>query len=285
MTSNELKQVARELGADLVGIAPIERWKDLPANENPLSIMPECRSVIVIGRKILRGAFRGVEEGTNFGSTYGNFGKDWHELTVLGRIIFAIANKIEETGVEAMPMHGAHSDGQQGRINAHATCGEVKIGVQDGSNSSVVVNTKQMAHLAGLGSIGKGGFFLTRQYGLRQHFGIILTDGDFAGDDVIDVDFCNGCNACFDACPLAAYDKDGALNIKKCQVCKNGAMPANVMSTESLDRFASACGRACIVATEDKIEERFHSPFRKRAIWTRDIDGIPTVTPLDALKK
>ncbi len=38
-----------ELGADLVGIAPVERFSEAPEGHRPTDFMPECKSVISIG--------------------------------------------------------------------------------------------------------------------------------------------------------------------------------------------------------------------------------------------
>lgn len=56
MNSEQVKNLAREMGADLVGIAPIERFKDVPMNENPVQIKPDAKSVIIMAFRILRGA-------------------------------------------------------------------------------------------------------------------------------------------------------------------------------------------------------------------------------------
>ena len=56
MNSAEIKKYAKERGADLAGIASIDRFKSLPPGENPSAIFPECKSVIVLGRRILRRA-------------------------------------------------------------------------------------------------------------------------------------------------------------------------------------------------------------------------------------
>ncbi|MFA6929986.1 MAG: 4Fe-4S binding protein [Lentisphaeria bacterium] len=272
MNTIELKTMARELGADLIGIAPRSRWADWPKQSNPLSIMPACQSVIVVGRKILRGTLRGVEEGTNFSSTYYIYGRSWNEFTFLSRLIYNLAAKIESTEAEAVPMSGGTPKGENTVIG------------NAGIASNVCLNSKDLAHVAGLGSIGKGGFFLTKQYGHRQRFGLILTDLKLDGDNVIDLDFCKNCNACIKACPLQAYtlnnEQSYSLNSNICKTCANGACPGDELSGDPLDRLAASCGRACMVALEDKIEEKFHSKFRKRAVWQRDSLGKATLTPL-----
>ncbi len=271
MNTNELKSKARELGADLIGIAPRNRWADWPAQSNPLSIMPACQSVIVVGRKILRGAFRGVEEGTNFGSTYQHYGYYWNEFTFLSRLIYNFAAAIETEGSEAVPMSGGTPKGENTPIG------------NAGITPNVRLDSKALAHAAGLGSIGKGGFFLTRKYGHRQRFGLILTDLQLDGDEILNLDFCKDCEACIKACPLQAFsmnqDQIWNLNSKVCSSCSNGACSGPELSGEPMDRLASACGRACMIALEDKIEEKFNNKFRKRAAWQRDIMGKATLIP------
>lgn len=274
MITSEFKAKARELGADLVGVAPRSRWADLPDRCNPRSVLPACESVIVIGRKILRGAFRGVEEGTNFSSTYHHYGSIWNEFTFLSRIVFSVANFLEESGFEAVPMSGGTPAGDNRTLSAA------------GIPANVVLDSKELAVMAGLGRIGKGGFLLTPEYGHRQRFGLILTELRLDGDPLDDTDLCQGCQACLQACPLQALHDDGSgrfqLNAKLCALCANGKMPNSPLSGEPLDRLAASCGRACLVASAERIGEKFHHRFRQRAIWERDIHGRPCVKPLPA---
>jgi epoxyqueuosine reductase QueG len=254
--------MARRAGADLVGVAPASRWADWPAARNPATLQPRCRSVIVVGRRVLRGALRGVEEGTSFNSTYNMFGAFWMELNFLTRTLHQVALLVEETGHEAVPLTGGTTPG-----------------------AAVQLDSKALAHAAGLGSVGKAGFFLTREYGHRQRFGLILTDLDLDADPVVDLDFCKDCDACLQACPLQAMANRGtsvfALDTQLCARCANGRLTMGPESYESLDRLAASCGRACLVALEGKIDNRYAAPFRRRSVWTRDLDGVCTVHPLD----
>lgn len=58
-----LKEFASQRGADLVGIANVGRFEELPTEKHPSSIFPEAKSVVVLGRRITRGTLRGMEEG------------------------------------------------------------------------------------------------------------------------------------------------------------------------------------------------------------------------------
>lgn len=59
MLKDELALFVKEAGLDLVGIAPIERFKDLPPERHPSSIFPEAKTVVVLAQEIPRGTFRG----------------------------------------------------------------------------------------------------------------------------------------------------------------------------------------------------------------------------------
>lgn len=250
MNSAEIKEMARSFGADLVGIAPVERFDGMPKAADPRTFAPGTRSVIVVGHRITRGSMRGVEEGTSFSNTYSLFGHRWMRDMFLAKTVYDLCCEIERNGFEAVPLAG--KDFQDGKF---------------------APDYQAYAHAAGLGSTGKGGFFLTPEYGHRQRFGIIFTTLELDGDDVIECDFCKECNACIEACPLQAY-KDGIRDPELCRNCRNGAF-TDPGCADRVDRYAASCGRACMVALEDKVSNRFAAKFRKRSIWQRSLVGTP----------
>ena len=46
MNSREIKKIMLSLGADLCGIAGIDRFRDAPKGYHPLDVFPSCKSVI-----------------------------------------------------------------------------------------------------------------------------------------------------------------------------------------------------------------------------------------------
>ena len=249
MNAQEVKRAAREYGADLVGVAPDERLESLPPENRPRTLSRRVRSVVVVGHRILRGALRGIEEGTNFHSVYRYYGSEVLEDSFLSRTVYQLACRLEQDGHEAIPLFSFKRD-------------------QDG----FVPDYQAYARAAGLGSAGKGGFFLTPRFGHRQRFALVFTDAVLDGDPVIETAFCDDCSACVDACPLHALAVDTAtgrpaeLKLERCRECRNGAFPEKERS-DPVDRYAAACGRACLAAVEGKIENRFGEPFRKRSVW------------------
>ena len=187
-----LKDRAAQARADLVGIAAVARFDGVPADQDPRTIFPECRSVIVLGRRILRGALRGVEEGTSFGSTYGTFGYSWLEDNFLSQTTYDVTCHIETLGFEAVPLFGYPQEGMPtGRPVAPGK-----------PAPNVILDVAYAAQAAGLGEPGVGGFFITPRFGTRQRFALILTDADLEADPVFTEHICGNCGACFKACPL-----------------------------------------------------------------------------------
>jgi len=272
MQSNDIKKYAKERGADLVGIASGERFKSLPADESPLSIFPECKSVIVLGRRILRGSMRGVEEGTNFSSTYGAFGYRWLEDNFLSRTTYEVTCFIEAQGCEGVPIFAYAEEGMpHGRPVAPGK-----------PAPNVIINADFAAQAAGLGEIGLGGFFITPEFGTRQRFAFVLTDATLEPDPVSAKKICADCGLCAAACPFGAIDiknlktagvpphtmQVATVDYAACRACPNGAMLAAGRG-ERPDRCAAACGRACLAKLEGsgKLKSKFEHPFRKRAPW------------------
>ena len=267
MNSEQIKNIAKKAGADLIGIASIERFKEVPAEKSPLSIFPECKSVIVIGRRILRGSIRGIEEGTSFGNTYGMFGFSWLEDTFLSKTTYDLTCALECEGIEAVPLFGYSQDADM----------DYGIPVSPGKPApNVIIAIENAAKHAGLGIIGKGGFFLTPEFGHRQRLAMILVDSELEADSIKNLDFCDDCNACIESCPLGSYKEDGSIDKAICASCNNGALDTHGKGGVK-DRYAAACGRACMISLEErgKLSNKFTNSFRKREPWARDMYNRP----------
>jgi epoxyqueuosine reductase len=280
VNSQQVKEWAKSFGADLVGIASAEHFEHLPPENNPRSIYPDYKSVIVVGRRILRGSLRGVEEGTNFGSTYGSFGFSWLEDNFISKTTYDLTCRLEENNIEAVPLFGYQDlDMSYG------------IPVADGKPApNVIVDSNYAAHAAGLAEYGLGDIMLTEEFGPRQRFAIILTEAELEPDTPKSKTLCIDCNACVSGCPLGAINPDNLtqkgvpgfempvaeVKMDICQNCDNGAACGRGRGNHR-DRHAAACSRACMIALEKagKLTNTFSNEFRKRTPWARDEAGKP----------
>ncbi|OGS21505.1 MAG: hypothetical protein A3J83_05845 [Elusimicrobia bacterium RIFOXYA2_FULL_40_6] len=276
--TNRIQQKLREEGADLVGIAPIERFKDVPANQHPGSIFPEAKSVIVVGFFFPRGAIRGIEEGTyfmNYGAL-GNAADTWCPW-----YFHKVVELFEKEGWEAVPIfpHAPEAIMNQG----------IKVS-PDKPAPNVGVDVDLAAVRAGLGEIGYNGLFLSPDFGPLQKLFAIVTDAPLVAGQMLEKSVCDNCLLCATRCPLEAISKSdisiikvdkktmrtGKINYKKCARCQNGVYPSRYPNTPP-DRVPALCGRECLVHLEEKglLKQKWASGFRKRKTWAV-VDDEPT---------
>ena len=50
-----LREIARTQGMDYFSVAPQHRWRGAPEQHRPRDLLPQCESVIVMGKKSPRG--------------------------------------------------------------------------------------------------------------------------------------------------------------------------------------------------------------------------------------
>ena len=97
--------LAKKCDADIVGFAPASRFAP---NDPIFRILPNVKTVIGLGFRILRGIFRGVEEGTTY-YQYTTMGVENLEETVMPMALLRVANLIEEDGYISQHLQGWNS--------------------------------------------------------------------------------------------------------------------------------------------------------------------------------
>ncbi len=193
LTAKQIKQCAIDNGADICGIASIQRFKDAPRETSPLSLFPETRSVIVYASRILKGCYKGIQEGTDW-SAYWIYGYGSGIYSSLGRASGALTNLLEDHGYEAVPSPGGHTLLDEAPPPRPPLAkGKLPPGV--------MLHMRVAAAFAGLGELGWSKVFLTPQFGPRQRFEIILTDAELEPDPLLQEAICDKCLACVRKCP------------------------------------------------------------------------------------
>ena len=270
MDRSELEARAREAGADVFGVAEVARFDELPAEKHPRAIFPETRSVIVLGRRIPRGALRGVEEGTNF-TIYSMYGNSLLDNNFTSLTTFRVSEFIEDNGWEAVPLP-----------NLPPEVPAMGVRVRPGApEPNVMLDCDDAAVRAGVGEIGYAGVLLTPEYGPRQRIQVILTDAEIEPSPLLEEAICprEGCQA---LCPLNAMDGERELWIcgkrmtvaeidyAACGRCNNGAMPNRWHPAGKPDRIGSVCIRSCVDCLEQagRVGNTFSGPLRVREAWT-----------------
>lgn len=306
-------EIAKENGADIVGFASAKRFE----NDNPIfKIMPETKTVIGLAFRVLRGIYRGVEEGSTY-YQYTTMAVENMEETIMPMAQLKVAMMLEREGYIALPQR-RH---QQIMAEENSTNPEVAYdAIYRGRTKELQINFLDTAISCGLGEKSFHNILLTDDFGPMVRYCFILTDAEIEENEIIKPHLCDNCGKCRDACPGKAISADGQLDSWQCAVYYNGAngmknpfMPPDAFSEfdnrleiiageakvtpetakKILDNIyfyppaqhayqCSICARACDVACYIHLEEKgvlkkkFKTPFRKREEWRFDVEDYNT---------
>ena len=100
LTSEMIKEKARAYGADLCGIAPIERFADLPIQRDPKSILPEAKTVLGFGFRVPKGLYYCMDKKTQY-NNYTNLGVKYIDEELSEIFLLKMARIIENEGYDA----------------------------------------------------------------------------------------------------------------------------------------------------------------------------------------
>ncbi len=209
LQSGEIKQVARELGFNKVGIVPatalteegqrLRQWlarnfhgqmqymaRDPEQRLDPRRLLPSAKSVVCTALNYYRPEQHTEAPGIGKISRYA-WGDDYHE--VLRDKLKSLLAWIQERVPEV----------------------EGKVCV----DSSPMMD-KAWAVRAGLGWIGKHTNLITCEYSSWVFLGELLLSIELDYDSYIEADHCGTCTACIEACPTQAIVEPYVLDARRC---------------------------------------------------------------------
>lgn len=213
---DKIIELAKKLDADIVGFAPSTRFEK---NDSLFKIFPQTKTVIGLAFRVLRGIYRGVEEGTTY-YQYTTMAVENLEETVMPMALLRVSNLIESQGYIAVPQ----------RINplilndTISTNPEVDyVDIFHGVTKENQLDFLNCAVKCGLGERSKINSLLTPEFGPFVRYCFILTDMELEESPLMDNHLCDGCNECIKACPGKAISNDGKVDSWRCAVYYNGA--------------------------------------------------------------
>lgn len=225
LTSEMIKKVAIEAGADACGIAPISRLAGAPDDMNPKFLFPEAKSIIGFVFRIPRGVQRGIEEGTQFyqypSMAYGGINEIFAPT-----VLYHVGKLIEDEGYEAFVYRNAGARGSVSDMdgtpgNTLSPEEEIEVGktkkggvarnrcveyTRPVRESNVAPDLQFQFRLAavacGLGEIGWSKMLLTPEFGPLQRVAFLFTDAELEYDEMYNGEpLCRKCGACVRECP------------------------------------------------------------------------------------
>ncbi|MDD4871635.1 MAG: hypothetical protein PHR77_13845 [Kiritimatiellae bacterium] len=231
-SAKKVKDYALMCGADIVGITSMDRFEGIPKLLDPRNIFPEAKSMIVLGFRLLRGNFRGIEEGTFF-SAYNIMGHEGVRWVFQPVTLWNFTKLIENEGYEAIPIPDNFPWSNIDNLNPDEigtdfiNVNPSTFGKIDGNFSrpvsegkpypDVFFQLKVAAFCAGLGEIGYSGTFLTPEFGPRQMFAAVITDAVLEPDPLFTGKLCekDKCKMiCVKDCPSHAISEKEMVKIK-----------------------------------------------------------------------
>lgn len=308
---NKIIELAKANGADIVGFAPASRFEK---DDAIFKIMPDTKTVIGLGFRVLRGIYRGIEEGSTY-YQYTTMAVENMEETVMPMAQLKVAVLVEENGYIALPQRRHQQIMQEEDSNNPEVAYD---SVYRGRKAENQMDFIDAAVKCGLGEKGLSGALLNDDFGPMIRYCFILTDAEIEATEEYTPHLCDKCGKCINACPGGAIDEDGTVDPWQCTVYYNGAngtknpfMPPEAFSDmdnrieiiageakvspetakKILDNIyfyppaqhayqCSICGRACDMACYSHLEEKgalkkkFKTPFKKREEWCFDIESF-----------
>ncbi|MBP3477921.1 MAG: 4Fe-4S binding protein, partial [Oscillospiraceae bacterium] len=212
----EIIRIAKANGADIVGFAPASRFN---ADDPIFKIFPDTKTVIGLAFRVLRGIYRGIEEGSTY-YQYTTMAVENMEETVMPMAQLRVAMYMESQGAVALPQR-RH---QQIMAEENSTNPEVAYdAVYRGRTAEVQMNFLDSAIQCGLGEKGLHNTLLTDEFGPMVRYCFILTDAELPATDVVTPHLCDKCGKCINACPGKAISEDGTVDPWQCAVYYTGA--------------------------------------------------------------
>ncbi|MCJ7767849.1 4Fe-4S binding protein [Candidatus Bathyarchaeota archaeon] len=191
-----MKKRAEDLGADLTGVAPVERFKNAPYGAKPEDLLPGAKYVFSFA--IWHGdANLDVWDSTH--NTYMLIGGGMHTL-MLNMIASRLVVFLEKKGHKALFLPASD------KLHARNEY-DFKEGFVQGARVSEFSH-RHAAVAAGLGEFGWNSLVLTPEYGPRVRFSSIITDAPLKPDEMYrGPKLCTDCYRCVDTCPMNAISK------------------------------------------------------------------------------
>lgn len=190
LNSQIVKDIMMSLGADLCGIASIDRFGDAPKGFHPLDVLPSCKSVISFGCRFPVGTLR-----CNSPIPY-------------TRVRNSITPKMD-----AMALDFCMEMEKRGSVCVPIPTNESVRDEGTGRWRSII-SQKHAAQAAGLGTVGRHSLLITPEFGSMVWLGAVLCEEELEPDELKE-DICNECSLCVGVCPANALESR-ELNQQAC---------------------------------------------------------------------
>jgi epoxyqueuosine reductase len=216
--ANLVKQFAMKNGADLVGVASVDRFAGAPQGHKPEDFLTSARSVVAMARRIPLAIVKKIPS-----PYYQKFG--YNDLNAhLRELAYKVALFLEDQGYEAFPLDPSVDErAREVEILQEAPEPLVKI-LGDFSHRHAIVQ-------AGLGEISAGCMVVVPKFGPRVRLVSVITTAPLEPDpkpegksrfNICQPEACG--LQCARKCPAKALPGDGTVNHFRCRQYRDPAL-------------------------------------------------------------
>ena len=239
LTKTTVRKQTLQLGAELVGFAPVSRWHNVEGMKpgySPVDILPGAKTVIVFGVPMTLPIIDSTPS-INYQEMYDTSNR------LLDEIGYRLANWLNARGLASLSLP---RDG-------YASL-EAFLKNPDGCFSHVIAGV-----YAGLGTIGLSHNLLVPAYGPRVRLNSVITTLELPGDKLQAKALCPKCKLCEKTCPAKAITprKDGVVGDLDRDACTQHHIVLR-------DEGHWPCGVCCKVCPVGVDREQFVSYTRKQ---------------------
>lgn len=234
MTSEFIKQKAKELGATVCGIGRV--YDEENPQRDPKMILPAAKSIIGFGFAVPKGLYGAMDRKSQFYG-YTTLGVKYIDEEMAEIFLLKIGGIIENEGYDACLQKAIPNL----RIKGDKTTNPEVVdtyelvharAVEEGKPvPDVIIDFGKAARACGIGETGLSGKIINKTYGPFMRYCFIITDMPLEYDDKLEEPICDKCGECIKACPGKAIDENG-LDSWQCSVYYKGAHKSNPFMTD-----------------------------------------------------
>ena len=234
MTSEFIKQKAKELGATVCGIGRV--YDEENPQRDPKMILPAAKSIIGFGFAVPKGLYGAMDRKSQFYG-YTTLGVKYIDEEMAEIFLLKIGGIIENEGYDACLQKAIPNL----RIKGDKTTNPEVVdtyelvharAVEEGKPvPDVIIDFGKAASACGIGETGLSGKIINKTYGPFMRYCFIITDMPLEYDEPLKEPVCDKCGECIKACPGKAIDENG-LDSWQCSVYYKGAHKSNPFMTD-----------------------------------------------------
>lgn len=191
LESKKIKEILFSLGADLCGIASMDRFEGAPKGYHPKDVFPKCKSAIAFACRF--------PVGTLYCESHVPYTRVRNSMIPkIDSMALDFCIEMEKHQIMCVPIPAAECQWDKNTDRWRS-----------------IVSLKHIAQAAGLGTIGRNSLIITPEFGSMIWLGAVLCDHEFEADEM-KAPICNNCNLCVRNCPSGALEKR-ELNQQACK--------------------------------------------------------------------